>query len=236
MPFIESAFSAQARANATQVPKPVVAVIVVLAVAVVALGASNISAIGASDKLVVSNEAEPQSVGDAASDDSADAAGQPTEGDAQAAAAEQAQTEVVVYVSGAVAAPGVYRFGADARVDDAVAAAGGMLPEAQQGAVNLARPLQDGEQIAVPYLGEAAPVQEQPAAPVDAAAAQPGLVNINTASAAELETLPGVGPATAEKIVASREAEGPFASVEDIKRVSGIGDKKYEALADLVTV
>ena len=94
----------------------------------------------------------------------------------------------------------------------------------------------DGQQVHVPKAEEVAQGTyrsvEQPAAE----SAGSGLVNLNTATAEELESLPGVGPATAKKIIASRESEGPFASPEDITRVSGIGDKKYEAIKDLVCV
>ena len=124
---------------------------------------------------------------------------------------------------------------------DAVDAAGGFADGAARDALNLARVLADGEQIVVPSQEEAV---SEPVAAVDGgdagsgAAASPtgGKIDLNRATAAELDALPGVGPSTAEKIVADREANGPFRTVEDLKRVSGIGDKKFADLADLVCV
>lgn len=146
--------------------------------------------------------------------------------------------EVVVHVAGAVVHPGVYRLPIGSRVADAVAAAGGALGNAALDAVNLARILSDGEQVRLPTTDEVASGMVAPAAGggVGAGASgAAGLVNLNTASAAELETLPGIGAATAQKIVDDREANGPFATPEDLMRVTGIGAKKFEALKDLVT-
>ena len=153
------------------------------------------------------------------------------------AVAEEART-VVVHVGGAVADPGVRELAEGSRVQDAVDASGGFAEGAAPDALNLARVLTDGEQVVVPTLEEAAGAQGADAAGAGASSgsAAGGRVNINRATAAELDTLPGVGPSTAEKIVADREANGPFATTEDLKRVSGIGDKKYEELADLVCV
>ena len=126
-----------------------------------------------------------------------------------------------------------------ARVQDAVDAAGGFAEGAACDELNLARPLTDGEQIVVPTLEEAGAASSAiggGAGEAQTEAAAGGKVNLNKASAAELDALPGVGPSTAEKIVAEREANGPFATVEDLKRVSGIGDKKFADLADLVCV
>lgn len=146
--------------------------------------------------------------------------------------------KLCVHVDGKVASPGVYYLDAGSRVVDAVEAAGGLAEGACTAAVNLAEGLQDGEQIVIPDAETASSVaasaggasgassQEDPSAA--------GLVNINTADAAALETLNGVGEATAEKIIADREANGPFKSLEDLKRVSGIGDKKFEALRDAI--
>ncbi|MEU1970499.1 ComEA family DNA-binding protein [Microbacterium sp. NPDC019599] len=133
-----------------------------------------------------------------------------------------------VHVSGAVAAPGLYVLGESARVVDAIAAAGGFTPEADRAAVNLARPLGDGEQLVVPVQGEAPPGE--------AAAQTDGRVNLNTADATALDTLPRIGPAMAQRIIAWREENGRFTSVEDLLAVPGIGDKMLEALRDLVSV
>ena len=140
---------------------------------------------------------------------------------------------IVVHVSGAVASSGVYELPEGSRVSDAIDAAGGMVDDASEDALNLARGLVDGEQVVVPTVEEH--MQELQAA-ADGGASPSGKVNINTATAEQLDTLPGIGESTAQKIIADREANGPFASPEDLKRVSGIGDKKYAELADLITV
>lgn len=116
---------------------------------------------------------------------------------------------IVVHVSGAVVAPGLVDVSADARVADAVDAAGGVLADADLAGVNLARAAADGEHIHVPSVGERE--------------AADGPVNINIADAVELQRLPGVGEVMAERIVADRDAHGPFASIEDAQRVSGVG-------------
>lgn len=154
--------------------------------------------------------------------------------DAEGADGQVAPT-IAVHVGGAVAAPGVYELEEGARVADAVELAGGFLEGAAEQALNLARVLNDGEQVVVPTAEEHAAQQ----AAVEASGGTAGVggkVNINTASAEQLDTLPGVGESTAQKIIADREANGPFSSPEDLKRVSGIGDKKYAELADLITV
>lgn len=147
----------------------------------------------------------------------------------------QASPTIAVHVSGAVAAPGVYELEEGARVADAVELAGGFLEGAAENALNLARVLNDGEQVVVPTAEEHA-AQQTAAEALGGAAGVGGKVNINTASAEQLDTLPGVGESTAQKIIADREANGPFSSPEDLKRVPGIGDKKYAELADLITV
>ena len=156
-----------------------------------------------------------------------------------------AAKEIAVHVSGAVARPGLYRLTQGARVADAVEKAG-PLDEADLNAINLAAPLADGQKVPVPLKGEvqagapagAGPVQRN--AGVSAAAPRSvgpaGPVNINTAGAAELDTLPGIGPALAQRIIQYRETNGPFKQVEDLKNVSGIGDKKFAELKDRITV
>jgi competence protein ComEA len=143
-------------------------------------------------------------------------------------AAAATGSAIYVHILGAVARPGLYELRDGDRAVDAVAAAGGFLETADQAQLNLARFVVDGEQIVVPAVGET-----PPAAPGTTAG---GLVNINTADAATLETLPRVGPALAERIIDWREANGRFATVDDLKNVSGIGDKTFEGLRELVTV
>lgn len=133
---------------------------------------------------------------------------------------------VTVHVVGAVAAPGLYELGAGSRVADAVEAAGGATADAELAGVNLARAVVDGEQVQVPRVGET---------PAMGVAAN-GLVSLNTASAAQLEELPGIGPVLAERIVKDRERNGPFSTVDDLHRVSGVGPAVLERLRELVTV
>lgn len=152
---------------------------------------------------------------------------------------------VVVYVSGAVVKPGVYSFANGARVKDAVDAAGGFSKKADTSFLNLARTLVDGEQIQVLTRTQATQAAGATGSSTAASAAAEtaasgasatGKININTASAEELKTLNGIGDATAQKIIEYRETSGPFSKTEDIKNVSGIGDKKYEAIADMICV
>jgi comEA protein len=164
-----------------------------------------------------------------------------------------------VYVSGAVAAPGVVVLPEGARADDAVRAAGGFRAEADPSAINLAAPLADGWHLQVPAIGDepaaaagggdpaiggiaavlaparaGAPIQGGGAGPVQSASG--ARVNVNRATAVELESLPGIGPALAGRIVAHRTEHGSFASVDDLLAVAGIGDQTLERLRDLVTV
>jgi len=151
--------------------------------------------------------------------------------------------DVMVYVCGAVRSPGVVRLPAGARVTDALQLAGGPTAKAELAAVNLAAPVTDGQQIVVPERGQAAALAAAgPAAP-GVSGAQPagqagaaGLVNINTATLEELDTLDGVGPATAQKIIDYRTAHGGFKTIEEIKEVPGIGDAKFAAMQDSITV
>lgn len=139
-----------------------------------------------------------------------------------------------VHVDGAVAAPGVYGLPEGARMYEALEMAGGVVPGANMAPINLAAPVSDGSKVRVPFEGEEIAVQidgAQEALPVS----DFGLVNINTAGAAELERLPGIGPALAAAIVDERERGGPYAAPEDLLRVSGIGDKKLAKLVGSVT-
>ena len=138
--------------------------------------------------------------------------------------AEQLENTVMVHVVGAVAAPGVVTVPETSRVQDALALAGGALEDADLRSVNLARTVFDGEQIVVPRMGD----------PLDSFGGGSGLLSLSQADQASLETLPRIGPATAERIIAWREANGPFRSVEDLLAISGIGPATLEGLADLV--
>jgi competence protein ComEA len=137
--------------------------------------------------------------------------------------------QVVVDASGAVVRPGLYRLPAGSRVADLLAAAGGPASGADVDRVNLAAPLSDGTNILIPRVGDQAPAQAgSPAAS--------GPLDLNTATAEELDGLPGVGPATAKAIVDARSKAGRFKSVDDLLDVRGIGPAKLDAIRDLVKV
>src|SRR3954447_26977150 len=138
----------------------------------------------------------------------------------------QAAAQVVVDVAGAVRRPGLYHLAQDARVADAIAAAGGALPRAEVDAVNLAAPVADGVQVLVPRRGVAG------AAAGTGAASGP--VDLNSASAEQLDALPGIGPSTAAKIVAYRQQHGAFRSLSELDAVPGIGAGRLAQLKGLV--
>ncbi len=150
-----------------------------------------------------------------------------------------------VHVVGEVANPGLYEVDAGSRVQAAIDAAGGFTNDANQGSVNLAREIVDGEQIVVASKSASASgvagvgsagTASSGASTADSSGTSGGLVNINIADIAGLSSLSGIGEATAKKIIADREKNGPFKTTKDITRVSGIGDKKYEAIKDSITV
>jgi competence protein ComEA len=136
---------------------------------------------------------------------------------------------LVVDVAGAVRRPGLYRFEQGARVADAIASAGGLTRAAERTAVNLAAPVADGEQVLVAARGSPS------AAAAGSPAATTGPVSLNAATAEQLDTLPGVGPVTAQKIVAYRQAHGPFTSVDGLDAIPGIGPARLADLRPLVT-
>lgn len=137
---------------------------------------------------------------------------------------------LTVYVSGAVHQPDVYILPPEAIVRDAVSAAGGPTGEANMEAINLAAPLFDGQQVRVPAVGEAPPAGAE--GETEPSVSYP--LNINTATAAELETLPGIGPSLAQAIIDHRETFGPFQDAAFIQNVSGIGPATYEEIKDLI--
>jgi competence protein ComEA len=147
-------------------------------------------------------------------------------------AATATPAPIQVYVSGAVVHADVYELSPDSIVRDALDAAGGASDDANLDAVNLAHPLSNGDQVYVPHVGEAVtPIAQEGGQAVPAAG---GPVNINTANQAALESLPGIGPALAQRIIDYREANGPFATIEDIQNVSGVGPATFEGFRDLI--
>jgi competence protein ComEA len=145
---------------------------------------------------------------------------------------------VVVEMRGEVEAPGVYELLPGARLQDAIASAGGLTEEADMSTVNLARRLRDGELIvilALPLPGSTPMVPSTATRDASTADASPAKVNINTATGKELEALPGVGQVIAARIVAYREQNGPFRSVDDLIHVEGISDRAIDRIRELVT-
>ncbi|HEY4413404.1 MAG TPA: ComEA family DNA-binding protein [Gaiellaceae bacterium] len=134
--------------------------------------------------------------------------------------------QLVVDVAGAVRRPGLYHLAVGTRIADALAAAGGATARADVMLVNLAAPLADGEQVLIPVHGEVAAAGATPSATAP--------LDLNTASAEQLDALPGVGPATAQKIIDYRQAHGPFRTVEELEAVPGIGPSKVAQLKGLV--
>lgn len=156
-------------------------------------------------------------------------------------ATAEAKDAIVVDVAGAVASPGVVELKDGARVADALGAAGGLAEDADLTSVNRAARLTDGQRVYVPRVGkQVAPVEGDGSAGAAGEGTQSTatgqVVNINTAGLAELDALPGVGPATAQAIIDDREANGPFTAPEDLMRVSGIGEKKFEKLKSSICV
>ena len=160
---------------------------------------------------------------------------------------QPAGKDIRVQVSGAVMAPGVYAMNDGDRVMDAIAAAGGVDPGADLSAINLARRVQDEAHYYVPFTGETPPSPSGEASGISPGTVQPivqpgsdsasnSLIDLNTASAHELETLPGIGRVMAERIIVHREVNGPFPSVDDVEDVPGIGPKTLESIRPLVTV
>lgn len=248
MPFPRSAYNLKSRLHISHIPTPALVgagVLLVAALAGVAAGFVPFSGKAPAFEVVASGDAE----GSSEAGEGADA----SEEDRTASSSEAVQRSDVsqdsalpllaVHVSGAVASPGVYELEEGSRVRDAVEAAGGFAAEASQESVNLARKVSDGEQILILTVEEFEASSSSSFASsgssdadVPGSSGAGGLVNINTAGLEALDSLPGIGPATAQAILDERETNGPFASIEDIQRVSGIGEKKYEKLKGSICV
>lgn len=150
---------------------------------------------------------------------------------------EPKSIKIAVHIGGAVRNPGLYYISADSRVADAIQVAGGPTSDADLDLINLASKVTDGSKILVPSklktLDTSLDIKDSQG---ETLVTNSKKININTASAKELEELPGIGPALAERIVSYRETNGPFKNVEEIKKVSGIGEKKFETIKDLIVV
>jgi competence protein ComEA len=142
---------------------------------------------------------------------------------------------VAVHVAGRVRRPGLVRLPAGSRVQDAIRAAGGVTAGADLDAINLARKLTDGEQVRVPAPGDPAPPPDPASTPGGPGTTPSAPLDLNTATLGQLDTLPGVGEVTANRIIAYRSAH-PFTTVDDLLEVPGIGQRRFEQLKDLVTV
>ena len=156
---------------------------------------------------------------------------------------------IAVHIIGAVPRPGLYEFAEGARVQDAIDAAGGLLSSANVASINLAALLEDGQQLDIPYKSGEEPLAEDSGGgeddlnlpggteePTDTGGSEDDLININTASLEELDSLPGIGPSIAQRIIDYRDENGPFASIEDLLNVSGIGPSTFDQIKDLITV
>jgi competence protein ComEA len=161
-----------------------------------------------------------------------------TTGTASGSRAAAAASKIVVHVAGAVAHAGVVELAANARVIDAIEAVGGAQADGDLDRLNLAAKLADGERVYVAKVGQADPgVVADGSGGAGGAAGSPGAkVNLNTATQAQLESLPGIGPTYAQAIIAARQARGGFKSVNELRNVRGIGDKRFSELEPLVTV
>lgn len=147
----------------------------------------------------------------------------------------QQEPQIFVHVLGAVKTPGVYQLSADSRVIDAITAAGGASEEAELASVNLARTLSDGEQLIVLRVGEDPPANSAGGSGTGGAGS-PAKINLNQADSQQLQELPGVGPATAERIINWRQSNGNFASVDELIAVPGIGPKTLAEIREHATV
>ena len=138
-----------------------------------------------------------------------------------------------IHVTGAVQKPGVYTLPPGSIVQNAIDAAGGSLPDASLHSINLAAPILDGQQI---YLASSEELSSSPNLPVSSITTPSSQININTVKASELESLPGIGPSLAGKIIEFRQQNGPFMSIEDLLNVPGIGPAKLEQIQNLIVV
>ena len=204
------------RAGLAELSRPVLVGTLIIALALVLVGIWHFWPKANAD-FVATNASPPQEASGSAASESA-----------------MTQASIVVDVEGAVNAPGLYTLPANARVGEAIQAAGGLAANALPGAANLAQKLADGEQVTIPTIEQA-----QDGEQTNTSSSKTGSstkININTAGAEELQELSGVGPALSERIIAYREANGRFARIEDLQNVSGIGETRFANLKDKICV
>ncbi|HCJ58245.1 helix-hairpin-helix domain-containing protein [Lutispora sp.] len=148
----------------------------------------------------------------------------------------QEASEIGVHIAGQVKQPGFIWVKDGTRLGEALSYVGGALAGADLDAVNLSKKLMDEEKVYIPKIGETIQGAVSESSSGQAGSLNAGKININTAEASELDSLPGIGEAYAKRIIEYRKANGPFKSIEDIKNVTGIGEKRYEAIKDLIMV
>ncbi|MBD5465619.1 MAG: ComEA family DNA-binding protein [Lachnospiraceae bacterium] len=205
-------------------------------------GKKEVTFVQTKEELETEDGAEWGSAQDGATEEMQDKAGQLLEEGAYNEKGEHFQTSedthrIFVHVCGAVLVPGVYELPEDARAFLAIEKAGGFLEDAYEEALNLAKPLEDGEQLFIPTLEEWEQGKGTAAAGMEEEkATEDGLININTASKEELCTLPGVGESRAESIVSYREANGGFLTIEEIMNVTGIKEGLFGKIKDKIKV
>ena len=152
---------------------------------------------------------------------------------------ETKTNEIKIYITGEIKNSGVYELEEGSRVEDAIHIAGGLTEEADLSNVNLAAPLEDAVKIYIPNVNDALDDEKNILSsdgPSSSTSSSNGKININKATASELENIPSVGPSTAQKIITYREENGKFSSIDDIKNVSGIGDKTFENIKDYISI
>jgi competence protein ComEA len=162
--------------------------------------------------------------------------GSPPRGEPVRLVSPPSPSPLIVQVSGAVAQPGVYHLPPGSRLSDAIQAAGGVLPSANALSLNLAGLVEDGQAVRIPTSAPSSTVVLATATPKATSTPYNPFININTANQAELESLPGIGPVLAQRIIAYRQKHGNFAAIEDVKLVYGVRAETFEMIKDFISV
>lgn len=237
MSFIDDSKSLRSKLHLRDMPAPLRAGLIVLGAIILFVLFQGLWQLGAGESHLIEGSTL------SSWQESAEGAELELEEGAEGAEAQDAQAgsggaaKLSVHIVGAIKNPGLYEVDEGSRIKEVVDAAGGLTSDAEEGSINLARVVADGEQIVVASKNTSGSSAASTGASVQSATSSASaLVNINTADVAGLSSLSGIGEATAKKIIADREKNGPFKTKKDITRVSGIGDKKYEAIKDSITV